>query len=150
MSSENKKYFGAIVIVLAAALLLAFITYALMYATHRIESTATVKVVGVGVYEDVNCTVPVMTIDWGLMDPNETKNFTAYIQNESNVPINLTMYTEEWLPENASDFITLSWDYDDSDMTADSVVQVSFSLAVSEEIEDIDSFTFVIVIVGAG
>jgi len=146
---KEKKYFVSTV-VLATVLLLIGLTYGLMQWTHRIKNTATVKVVGVGIYKDVNFTVSVETIDWGILEPGETKNFSAYVKNESNVPINLTMYTEDWQPENASSFITLSWSYDGATVPVEGAVDVTFSLIVSEEVSGIESFNFVIVIVGAG
>jgi hypothetical protein len=146
----NKKIVFIIAVLLATVLLLVCITFALMHATHRIESTATVKVVGVGTYEDENCYFPLTNMSWGFLDPGETKNFTAYVKNESNVPISLRMYTENWLPENASDFISFSWNYDGSSMPVDSVIQVVFFLEISSEISGISAFSFDVVITGAG
>jgi hypothetical protein len=146
----SKKIVFAISVVLAVVLLLVCITFALMYATHRIESTATVKVVGVGIYQDELCNFPLTNISWGFLDPGDTENFTAHIKNESNVPISLTMYTDNWEPENATDFIDLSWNYDGSSMPIDSVVQVVFFLELSSEIQGINAFSFEIFITGAG
>jgi len=126
------------------------ITFALMHWTWRIPSLATLKVVGIGVYEDPGCTVSVAQIDWGMVEPEDMATFDAYIKNESNVPITLTMYTEDWSPANASNFIGFSWDYDGSEILVDGSIPVAFLLNVDPATAGIDTFSFTIVIVGSG
>ena len=127
-----------------------FSTMAVMQWTRRIPSSATVKAVGVGVYKDVNFTVSVTQIDWGIVEPGESKNFSAYIVNKSNVPITLSMTTENWNPVNASNFIALTWNYDGSEIAVDGYVYVTFVLTVDQAISGIDAFSFTVVIVGSG
>lgn len=126
------------------------VTYAVMQWTWRIPSRATLKLMGVGVYKDVNCTIPVLEIDWGVVEPGESKNFSAYIKNESNVPINLTMWTENWDPVNASSFMTFSWDYSASEIPVDASISATFVLNVDPATVGIETFSFIIVIVGNG
>ncbi len=125
-------------------------TFALMHWTQRIPNLATLKVVGIGVYEDPGCTISVAQIDWGMVEPGDGATFDAYIKNESNVPITLTMYTENWNPANASNFISLSWDYNGSKILVDGSIPVAFLLNVDPATAGIDSFSFTIVIVGSG
>ena len=139
----------------ALAAVLAFVagsalTFAVMQWTRRIPSLATLKVVGVGVYKDVNFTVSVTEIDWGIVEPGENKSFSAYIKNESNVPITLTMYTEDWNPVNSSSFVSLSWDYDGSEIPVDGSIPVTLVLNVDPATAGISSFSFTIVIIGSG
>jgi len=56
-----------------------------MYYSRRISNRAAIKAVGVGVYQDLELTVSLTGIDWGILEPGEEKNHTAYIKNESNV-----------------------------------------------------------------
>jgi len=127
-----------------------FSTVAVMQWTQRIPSSATVKAVGVGIYKDINFTVSVTKIDWGIVEAGESKNFSAYIVNRSNVPITLSMTTENWTPVNASNFITLTWNYDGSQITVDGYVFVTFVLRIDQAISGIDAFSFTIVVVGSG
>jgi len=121
-----------------------------MQWTHRIPNSATLKLVGVGVYKDIDFTIPVTSIDWGLVEPGEQKNYTAYIKNESNVPINLNMWTEDWNPAKASSFITLTWSYDGTQIAVDNSIAVTFVLDINATTSGIDAFTFTIVILGSG
>lgn len=125
-------------------------TVAVQNWTQHIENRATVKVVGVGVYKDINFTVSVTSIDWGIVEPGENKNFSAYVVNRSNVPVTLSMTTENWNLANASEFITLTWDYDGSQIAVDGYVYVTLLLAVDSATSGIDTFSFTIVIVGTG
>ncbi len=127
-----------------------FSTVAVMQWTQRIPNTATVKAVGVGIYKDINFTVSVTQIDWGIVEAGESKNFSAYIVNRSNVPITLSMTTENWNPTNASNFISLTWNYDGSTITVDGYVFATFILSVDQATSGIDAFNFTIVVTGSG
>jgi hypothetical protein len=140
-----------LVLALSVAFLLGSVsTFAVMEWNQRVYNVAKVKVVGVGIYKDINFTVSVTQIDWGTIEPGESKNFSAYIVNESNVPMTLTMRTENWNPLNASSFMTLSWDYNGTVIDVDGSVPVTFALQVAEAVSGIETFSFDIVIVGVG
>jgi len=144
-----KKAF--LIIALAVAFLLGSVsTFAVMEWSQRVHNVARVKVVGVGIYKDINFTVSVTEIDWGIIEPGESKNFSAYIVNESNVPLTLTMRTENWSPLNASSFMTLSWDYNGTQIGVGGSVPVTLTLQVAQTVSGIESFSFDIVIVGVG
>jgi hypothetical protein len=141
------------VIVLASVLAFvagSVLTFALTQWRRRIPSLATLKTVGVGVYEDAACTVSVVQIDWGILEPGDTATFDAYIKNLSNVPITLTLQTEDWSPANASNFISLSWDYDGTKIPVDSSIPATLTLDVDAATSGIESFSFTIVIIGSG
>jgi len=62
----------------------------------------------------------------------------------------LSMYTSNWSPLNASDYMILSWDYGGQSIGVGEVVRVTFTLSVDASIEGITSFSFDITIVGSG
>jgi hypothetical protein len=139
------------VIALAVAFLLGSVsTFAVMEWSQHVHNVARVKVVGVGVYKDINFTVSVIEIDWGVIEPGESKNFSAYIVNESNVPLTLTIRTENWNPLNASSFMTLTWDYNGTQLDVGGSVPVTLTLQVAQTVSGIETFSFDIVIVGVG
>jgi len=119
-------------------------------AQRVIANVATIKTVGVGVYKDVNFTVSVTQIDWGVLEPGTTKNHTVYLRNESNVPISLNMTTQNWNPPAAEQFISVSWDQEGKTLEPNQVVSVIFTLSVSADISGVTSFSFEIVIIGSG
>ena len=126
---------------------------AFIYAASNptfISNVGTVKTVNVGAYKDFGCMVPLTAIDWGFVEPGSVVTRTAYIRNEANVPVVLSLATQDWSPLNASNFIELTWDYEGGEIAVDGVVQVVFSLTTSAEISGVETFSFNIVIVGEG
>ncbi len=122
----------------------------LLEADKTITNAGTVKTVGVGAYWDPDCVNTATIIDWGTLEPGSNASVTVYIKNEGTAVATLSMYTSDWSPSNASDFIGLVWDYGGQSLNPDDVVEVAFTLTVSSSIQGITSFSFDIVIVGSG
>jgi len=121
-----------------------------MQSSVRIVGRGTVKAVGVGVFWDSNCTNPVSFIDWGMVEPGSMNNVTVYVRNEGNVVASISLATENWNPSNASDYLTLSWNYDGRELNPLEVVQVTLTLSVSSSVQGIESFSFDIIISVSG
>jgi len=147
--TETRKLL--VIIALAAAFLLGSAsTLAIQQYTQRIANKAAVKVVGVGIYKDLNFTVSVTEIDWGILEPGENRNVSAYILNESNVPLNLSMTTLDWQPVNASDYMTLSWNQEATVLQVGGYVDATFTLTLSDATPAFRNFSFVIIVIGSG
>jgi hypothetical protein len=143
----QRKILPLIVLVLIA---LATCVAALLTSETRIPSVGTIKTVGVEAFWDINCTSRVTEIDWGRVEPGYHVNATIFLRNEGNAPITLSLRTENWSPSNASDHMTLSWDYAYQTVDPGAVVKVNLTLAVSSDIIGITNFTFDIIITGIG
>ncbi len=87
------------------------VTFAVMQRSYSIINVAQVKAVGVEVYVDPELTVRLTEINWGSVEPGESKTFPAYIRNAGNSPITLSLDTKNWEPANASSVIQVLWDY---------------------------------------
>jgi hypothetical protein len=147
MFQGQRKILPLIALVLIA---LATCVAALLTSETRIPSVGTVKTVGVGAFWDVYCTSTVTEIDWGLIEPGHQVNVTIYLKNESNAPITLSLHTENWNPVNASNYITLIWDYANQTVDPGAAVKISLTLTVSSEVTGITNFNFDIIITGMG
>jgi len=121
-----------------------------LFGKVTVPALGTVRAVGVGVYWDSGCSNIVTSVDWGVIEPGLTKNVGVYIKNEGTDAMTLSLDTENWAPSAASSYMSLTWDYGGQVIVADGVVQVTLSLAVSDTIEGITSFSFDIVISGSG
>jgi len=135
---------AAIIAVLFAA------TVGVIYFYLRVPSVGTIVSVNVEVYWDAAATQKCTSIDWGMCYPGENKTKTVYVKNTSNVPMNLTLATENWNPVAASDFISLYWTYDNHTLAVNEVYQTTLTLAISPAITGITTFNFNIVIIGKG
>ena len=152
MKSKELAIASATLILVTFTLALSLVGQALPPAqtSRTLSNAGAIKAIGVGVYWDGTCTEVVSSIDWGTLEPGSNKNFTCYIRNEGNSPSTLSMYTSNWSPQNASNYINLSWDYDGQFLNPDEVAQVTFTLSVSASIDGITNFRFDITIVGSG
>jgi hypothetical protein len=140
------------VLLLAVFAFMALATFVagLLTSVTRVPSVGTVKAIGVGVYWDENCTSWVTEIDWGFIEPGGLVNVTIFLKNKGNVPIALSINTENWNPLEASEYITLGWDYAGQTVDPGGVLKATLTLAVTSNITGITSFSFDIIIVGTG
>lgn len=134
---------------LALALLFTISILGQLNFKSNIGSHGTVKAFGAGVYWDGNCNNAVYYIDWGLVDPGLAKNVTFHIRNEGNYPVTLFLDADNWNPENASNYLTLSWDYGGETVSPNENIEVTLHLLASSEIEGITDFSFDVVISGS-
>jgi len=131
-----------LIILLAAATLAA---YGAMQFFLTIKSQGVVKAVGCKVVDVNNQTVT--QIDWGVLAPGETKSFNCRIFNNGTAPITLNLQTKNWNPQDAANFITLTWNYTGEIILPKTSCPVAFVLTVSPDISGIDVFTFDTVII---
>lgn len=113
-----------------------------LQSQHPFPHTGTIVAIGAEVYKDVNCTQPLSQFEWGFVEPNETAYQVCYIKSTSNVNSTLTFTIENWNPENSSNYLTLSWNYDNSTLQPNEVIEVTFSLRVDSEINQAGHFSF--------
>jgi len=145
MSFRQRIAFKPLAVLLSIVALTVFAS-GFMQSSVRIVGRGTVKAVGVGVFWDSNCTNPVSFIDWGMVEPSSMNNVTVYVRNEGNVAASISLATENWNPSNASDYMTLSWNYDGQQLNPQEVAQVTVTLNVSSSVQGIESFSFDIII----
>jgi len=131
-------------------LLIVMSASALSHVWVVIPNVATIKAIGIGVYQDAGCTTPLTEINWGTLEPAQTKSYTLYLRNESNVPITLNMTTQNWNPPEAKDFITLTWDREEETLKVNQVVEATIILIVSPNISGVTNFSFDIILTGVG
>lgn len=135
------------ILIIAEATLILNMFYPVMSANQRkpkktVPSRGSVKSTNVGVYSDQACTTPVVSIQWGLLEPGAAANQTVYMRNEGNSTITLVMALSNWNPSNASNYIDLNWDYTGQALNINQVIQVTFTMLISENIQGITDFSF--------
>jgi len=146
---KNKKLLilGIILTVVEVALIFDMFYPAMSASQKRppkkpVPSHGSVKGINVGLYSDQACTTPVESIQWGLLEPGATANQTVCIRNEGNSKTTLTMTLSNWNPTNSSTYIGFHWNYTGQTLDVSQVVQVRFTLFISENIQGITDFSF--------
>jgi hypothetical protein len=151
MVSKESVITGAMLILITYTLGLSLVSQAFPAAqtSKTLSSTGTIETIGVGVYTNIQCSSPLTSIAWGTLEPGENQTVICYIKNEGDLPSTLSMYTSNWNPSSAENYLTLSWNYNGGYINPDDSVQVTFTLSVDESIEGVTSFGFDITIVGS-
>ena len=133
-------------IVLATFFVCGLFVGALSYAIYewacQIRNVGIIRTIGVDVYRDESLAEILDIIDWGLLDPGENRSVPAWIRNTGNDAQKLVMWTENWNPTNASDWITLTWNYNGSWIPVNASIPVVFTLTVDANISGITNFSF--------
>ena len=111
-----------------------------------IRSRGDIDAIDVGVYSDGNCSDDVSFIDWGNIEPGLVKNVSLFFRNEGTVAADLFLSTDNWSPSNASEFLTLTWDYSGRTLDLFEIVAITLTLQVSPSVSGIKTFSFDIVI----
>ena len=147
--TEAKK---STVLLLAVALISVATVASVGIVQRRIRSEGTVyvKVLGVEVYWDPECTTIVTEIVWGVLKPSDAVSKTIYVKNTGNAAVTLSMATENWAPADAGTFIAVTWDAEGSTLKAGVSIPVNVTLSVSAGIKGISDFSLDIVITGGG
>ncbi len=118
------------------------VSIGLMSSMTSLPTIGKIHAYGLGIYWDSNCSETVYFLDWGTAEPGLTRSKATYIRNEGNAPAVLYLQTANWNPQEASSYITLSWNFKGEAVEPNQVVQVTFTLSISENIEGIDTFAF--------
>lgn len=117
--------------------------------SRSISNAGSVLTIGVGIYWDEDCTRRVSTIDWGGLEPSSNKSVAVFVRNEGNSPATLIMYASNWNPSNAMDYVALSWNREGYPIEIGEVVQATFTLSISADINGITTFSFDIIVVAS-
>jgi hypothetical protein len=110
----------------------------------NIHSTA-----GIAVYTNNAATTLCTNIDWGTLNEGTTATQTIYIKNMGNTTETLHLTTTDWAPTATASLMTFSWDKEGTSLSPGSVVAATLTLTAAQDMADVDSFDFNIIIQGA-
>lgn len=146
----KKKGILATAILIALSLLIIFGAFALIMKSVTVDNNGQVKSIGIEVYEDELLIIPLKSIDWGMIEPNETKTFNFWAYNDGNSPVTLTMIVDNWIPVNASNYLSLTWSYKGETIGEKQKLGLTFNLSANQNITGIDTFSFTTTISASG
>ena len=140
------KHEHIVILALVALAVLIIPVGAVVYNALRIRATGTITVIGGTLYSDANLTVPATSIEWGLLAPGSQKQITLYLRSDSTSEASLSMFTEDYAPPEAINFLFLDWNLEGHLIQPQEVKTVLLTLTVSESIAGITDFGLDIVI----
>ncbi len=139
---------GAIIALAATGLFLSLVTAGLI-TTQNISSNGTVTTVNVGVYSDSQCTQNCTSISWGTLYPSNSTSRTIYVKNTGTVPVTLSMTAGSWAPTYADDYLTLTWNPQNTVLNPGESTSATLTLSVDSNAGNLTNFSFNIIITGA-
>jgi len=123
-----------------SGIMLALLSMVIFTTTFDVGQCVTT--IGIGMYWDNNCIEPVVSVDWGNVEPGLGENISVFVRNEGNVNVTLSLATSNWNPPEAAGLVTLTWNYSGEILEESHVIPVTISLCVSPAIEEISVLTF--------
>lgn len=149
--SRARARFGTMTLILILSTTVG-IVIGVNFVEKRIYSTGIIitPTPGLEIYWNQNLTNPVSNVSWGTLWPGNQKTITLYISNTGNMPLTLNMTTQGWTPQEASNYISVTWTAENTVIPDGGVLQANVTLAVSSSITGISDFSLDIVIAGSG
>lgn len=140
---QKKTAIGfAIAAIAIAGLFLTIATSGLIVSSQTVQNSGVVASANVGLYSDYSCTQSVSSISWGTVSPGNSITRTVYVKNIGNVPLTVSMTKTNWSPTSANGPVTLTWDRENSVLTANQVVAATLTLGISSNANGITTFSF--------
>ena len=138
-SAVTRKIMLRIDLIVGAILIWMIVSFALAlpYNSYTIHNAGQIVTFDLEVYKDLNQTVPLTEINWGSCDPGTTVSYTAYIKSIKDTPTVLTLTTDSWSPLNAQDYLTLTWNYNNSTLKPNEIRQVTFTMPSRKRLQSI-------------
>jgi hypothetical protein len=122
------------------------------FSAWAINGSLTVHNVGnlgvVGIYFDSACTLPAQTLNWSTVFPGVTANQTVWLKNFGAQPVTVNLTTANWIPLNASQYMTVSCNHEGLSMSP-GIEQASITLTVAANANSslgISTFSFDIIL----
>ena len=146
--SYKPKKVGKFLLLLAIIPLTVFLpyTFGLLSAQRVTNSSGIVASIDLVVYQDAECSRALEMLDWGTICPGQNNTNVVFVVNSGNVNTTLHLATTNWTPSEASEYILVNWDLHDNLLSPGLVTPIQIRLSVSNDIQNIQSFTFDIVL----
>ena len=152
-ANHDKKIVLTLILLLISVLAISLVNPAISKKSNnngrKLSSNGAIKeITGIETYWDSKGTNKVSSIEWGSLEPGTQKTVTIFVRNLEKNQIILNYHTSNWMPSEITDYLTLKWDYNGQAIKFREIVQVIFTLVVSENLEASGAFDFDITIVG--
>ena len=146
---EFKKLSKAAIIALAiTAILLTVTTAALLSTNQTVPLSGTITAVNLGLYSDSACTQTCTALNVGTLNPGDSATQTVYIKNTGTVSETLTMTANNWSPSSASSSLTLTWNQQNTVLTANQSIQATLTLTAASSTGSLTTFSCSVTVTG--
>lgn len=132
-SRPSKKTVLLVVATVAATILLStiFSLWLSRSSNLKVPSIGTIRTFGVKAFWDSSLKNETTEIQWGTIYSGSSSNVSIYLQSISNLEAALQLNTSNWEPFNMSRYMNLTWNYNQTTLGPDEVIQVTLTLTTS-------------------
>jgi hypothetical protein len=142
------KLIALVVVLTMVGTVLAITTSGLLSASQTVPYNGTITAVNLGVYTDSSCTQTCTALTVGALNPGGTATQTIYIKNTGTVSETLTMTVSNWNPGSASSSLALTWNQQDTVLTAGQSVQATLTLTAASNTGSLTTFSCSVTVTG--
>ena len=137
------------IILIIFAFSLAASTLAVITINQNINSSGTITTSpNIDVYSNSDCTDNMTAISWGPITVGGSTTQTIYVKNTGTGTLTLGLSVTNWTPEQASTYLTVSWDKQGTQLSAGQLIQATITITASSSITGITNFGNTISILG--
>jgi hypothetical protein len=112
------------------------------------QGTGETTSITINIYSDDQCSLPMASISWGMLNAGADKNTTCYVRNEGSAALSLSLKTSNWKPRNAFKAVTINWNYNGQPLNPGETTPISIMLSIADR-ADLTNFTVDITIIGS-
>jgi hypothetical protein len=129
-----------------AAVLVAVVVGVVLISQYRISATGKVKTLGLKLYSGPDLKTEVSAIAWGKLAPGDAPHVDLWAVTSGNVPSTLSMNLTNWTPLQASNFVSLGWNYTGNVLQPKLAIVVRLTLTLSRSVSGFEDFSFDIIV----
>ena len=117
---------GLAVIALVAAVIV-LTSVSLLTSGTIVSSNPDLKI-----FADQACTKQISTVQWGTLQPSGSATVALFIKNSGNMPLTLTLTENNWSPATAQNYLTLSWNQENTKIQPGASQTVTITINVNQ------------------
>ena len=145
----NLKTTGVVLAILVTIVATAGVTFGLLSESKvNFPNTGVLTTSNLGVYTTSGCTANLTSIAWGQVRAGSSYTKTAYVRNNGNTDLTLSMTTLNWSPSALSSILQVTWNYGGAKLTPGQVLAVTWTLTIPSGVSGYTNFSFDLSVTG--
>jgi hypothetical protein len=146
----SKFSVGIIIALVVTGLLITATTLGLLSVSQEVSFDGTITTLNVGLFLDQDSTQNCTSLSWGGVYAGESVSKTIYVKNTGDLPLTLSMSITDWNPKSANGPLSMTWNRENYVLDPEEVIDVALILTISENVEQLSTFGYNMLIIGTG